>query len=304
MALVNMRCENCGAPLRENGDCYICEYCGSVVIHIPGGEGEYSEGMSPGELKQKLFESGRSYTVVFPSEEEGDIDAAIIRGKLRLAEKQLDEGNAYLAEETLKGLPEGYFPAERLRFLAFIGARDEAELAMYSGDIRKLPQFERLLTYCNEQNRETYIAIADVCLSNSRAAAEIDKGRQMILAGMKTEALDHAAAMVKKYPQHSRAWELLIEARCCSDPEYSPFADLEYFKACPDAVINVTGGAEDGAGLPLNISPLISSRCREIRKKQEINAKFIRDILIRPAVVVAVILALIGIWKLIDMLFS
>ena len=82
-------------------------------------------------------------------------------------------------------------------------------------------------------------------------------------------------AMVKKYPQHSRAWELLIEARCCSDPEYSPFADLEYFKACPDAVINVTGGAEDGAGLPLNISPLISSRCREIRKKQEINALFI-----------------------------
>ena len=80
--------------------------------------------------------------------------------------------------------------------------------------------------------------------------------------------------------------------------------DLEYFKACPDAVVNVTGGAEDGAGLPLNISPLISSRCREIRKKQEINAKFIRDILIRPAVVVAVILALIGIWKLIDMLFS
>ena len=93
MSLVNMTCENCGAPLKKNGDHYICEYCGSVVIHIPGGEGEYSEGMSPGELKQKLFESGRSYTVVFPSEEEGDIDAAIIRGKLRLAEKQLAENN-------------------------------------------------------------------------------------------------------------------------------------------------------------------------------------------------------------------
>ena len=184
------------------------------------------------------------------------------------------------------------------------GVKDEAELSAYAGELSSFGHYDSALAAAGERTRETYREIEKVCRKNAEISREIGKGRELLRAGMLADGLAYAEEMVRRYPAYARARELLIEAKCLSDENYSPFADLEFFKACPDASVAVSGGEEDYYGAPKNISPVIAERCKQVAGRRMSRDKLIGKYLIRPLLVLIAVGALVGVWFLIDSLFG
>ena len=304
MALADLKCTGCGAPLTARGNTYVCPYCGTTVVQIADAHVDANvQLLSPEEFRTRLEASRKTFVMAPGGGGVCDIDDAVLKGKLAYAAQLLHEHKAYEVSGALKGIPETVFEAERLRFLAEIGVRDETELAAYAGDIRQLPHYQTLLAAGNGSCRETYTYISGICLENARILEEIGKGMELLSAAQIDQALAYGEQMVRQYPSHARAWELLIAARCAKDGAYDPFADLGYLLACPDAELTVTGG-EMVNGIPRYIAPGIADRCHAIRQKRERSGAFVRDFLIRPLLLLLGIGALIGIWQLITFLIS
>ena len=304
MALIQMKCANCGAALRQEGGQYVCDYCGAISLFFADADADISQAVTAEEFRQKLAQSGRTYLIEPGGNGISDVDEKILQGKLKAAQKALSEGKGYLVEEYLKGIPANVFAAERLRLLSEAGVKDEAELSAYAGELSSFGHYDSALAAAGERTRETYREIEKVCRKNAEISREIGKGRDLLQAGMLADGLAYAEEMVRRYPAHARARELLIEAKCLSDENYSPFADLEFFKACPDASVAVSGGEEDYYGAPKNISPVIAERCKQVAGRRMSRDKLIGKYLIRPLLVLIAVGALVGVWFLIDSLFG
>ena len=306
MALVEMKCQNCGAPLTERKNGYVCPHCGSFQLFIVDQDEEISALSMPlEEFRQKIKEKQRTFILSRDGALKAvDIDSAIVRKKIEDAQSLLSEGKGYAVEEALRGVPEDNFAAERLRFLAETGARDEAELACFALDLKQCRHFADVLNLCDMQTRQTYEALEELCLENREILSQIGEGKRLLDAGLLEEGCAYANAMLQKYPTHAASWEIFIEANCKKDEKYDPFPDLEYLLSCPDSLQYGYGAEKDYYGAPRGISAAIAQRCRKIAgKKQQKNAVFYRYIL-RPLIVLAGIGILIGVWKLIDVLLG
>lgn len=303
MALVEMKCTNCGAPMKASGGKFECEYCGTILLEMPTGvEAERPDVLSVGEFKEKLEEGKRNFVVDFGGEAVADIDAEILKGRLKLAEEELRAGRANKVDEILKSVPDTVFAAERLRLLASVGVADETELAAYAGDLETNGHYTRATKLATPETKETYAYLADVCRQNVEVNAEIAKGREMLSLKMYDKGAEYATRMVSKYPTRARAWELLMEAKCLCDDKYNPFDDLEKFKLCPDAALAVTGGEEDADGIPRGISRVVAERCREVLKPVKSRRAFVSKYIVAPLLTAIGIAAVVGIWKLIEYL--
>ena len=302
MALAEMKCPSCGAPLKTCGNHYECEYCGNVVVELATADAGFdTASVSLEELKKRIACSKKTFTVNI-GVPFGDVDAEILEGKLNLADKALREGKPYEVDGILKGVPETLFAAERLRLFAETGARDEAELASYAGDITKLKHYDTLIAACTPENREIYEYVADRCKENAEVKNEILKGEQLIAVQKYDEALKYAEIMVGKYPARARAWLLLMEAKCAVDPNYNPFEDMECFKVCPDVAVTVTGGGEDEDGIPENIPRTVRDRCRKCLRAKNAGKAILAKYVVVPLLTAIVVAAAIGLWQLFEFL--
>lgn len=303
MALVEMKCANCGAPMKERDGRFECEYCGSLLLEFASLDGvEGAAVVSVDEFRKKMEESKRRYAVNLGGTALADVDGEILKGKLKFAEDELRAGRAYRVEGILKGVPDTVFAAERLRFFAETGAADETALAAYAGDVTAFEHYGTMTAAATEETRETYAYIAEVCRANAEADTEIAKGKEMLAVRMYAQGVEYAARMVAKYPSHAKAWELLTHARCLADGKYNPFDDLAKMKLCPDAAFAVMGGEEDADGIPRGIAEPVAERCRAVLQPAKARRAFLWKYVLAPLLTLAGIGVLVGIWQLIDFL--
>lgn len=302
MALVQMNCKNCGAPLERQGDAYVCPHCGSRVLDILDASVEAgADIVTPAEFGERLKAQKTAFVVDFGDTLRAfDAQTEAWNAQLRQALRLLQARKDYAVEEALRGVPDTLFAAERLRLLADVGARDEAELACWSGDLRSRPHFERVCATGDFEQKRLYERIAEECAENARIGKEIARGKVLLDSEAFADAERYAAVMCAQYPTDARAWELLIAARCGKDGEYDPQHDLSYFFRCPNCEI-VYGVPLEGETLPRTLSPAVRDRVRAIASKKGSRSAPLRKVL-AGVIVLAGIGVLALVWALIEAL--
>ena len=300
MALVKLACTSCGAPLEERDGMFVCAHCGATYIGIcDPREGFDAGGMSPEEFERKLAGYGELFVL---KSEDGvelfDTDAELAASALRFAEGKLAEGDFAEAAKAAEGMAENSFRAARVCLLSAVGARNEAELSAYSGDIASLPQFERVAALADERIRGTYLRLAEVCAANAEASRKIEKGMGFVLAQDAESAKVYADRMLRSYPAHSEAWELYIAAKCLSDAAYDPSSDLEFLKKCPDYKYVYAPDTFRAR----SFTPVVAERFAAFEGKRTARAAFIRRYIVTPLAALAAVGVGMGVWKLFEAL--
>lgn len=304
MSLVQMNCKNCGAPLEKQGGEYVCKHCGARVLSVLDASVETgAEVIGAEEFERELQKRKSAFAVDFGTGYrvfEGATE--VINGQIRQAARFLQSGKSYAVEEALRGVPDTVFAAERLRLLAAIGAKDEAELSYWAGNLHKTLHFERVLALADHEQRRVYERLAEVCAENARIAREIGEGMRLVEAQAYEDAERYGAVMCAKFAACARAWELLIAARCGRDRAYDPSADLAKCRRCPDFSM-AFGEPLEGEDLPRSLSPLILERWREMKRKKQATSKW-KGKFIGGLITAAGIALLVVIWTLIEKALS
>ncbi len=110
MALINMKCDNCGAPLKAEGSAYVCDYCGAVYARIADPDACLTGSVTIEEFKQELEKSARTFSVSFDdAASDSYTDNELSRDRLRLAGELLIEARCLNDP--------GYTPSEDLEYL-------------------------------------------------------------------------------------------------------------------------------------------------------------------------------------------
>lgn len=302
MELVGLTCTNCGAPLEEADGMFRCAHCGSVYIKVCDPADGFDAGsMSIEEFEKKLSESSVLFAV---KGEEGtelfDTDAEIAASRLKYAAEKLCEGDFAGAADAVKEMPEDSFAAERVRMLAAAGAKDEGELAAFSGDLNSLPHFKNVVALADDRARAAYLKLSDICAAGAEASRKIKKGMAFVDAHDAEKAKLYADEMLRAYPTRSEAWELYMAAKCLRDEKYDPASDLCFMKKCPD--FKYVFGDEDFLLRPL--SPVLASRLAATTAKKNTRAKFLNKYILTPVAVVVLVGGGIAIWQLLSALFG
>lgn len=268
MALVQMNCKNCGAPLERRGTEYVCPHCGARVLDVVDAEGTDAPVISAEEFEKILEEQKKGLVLEYGGElHELDAEGSAKRAKLHRAESLLRAGKPHEADLALEGLSDTLFPAVRLRLFAEAGARDEAELACWAGDVHALRWFDRVYALCDFEQRRVYDRIEKSCAENVGILKEIGQGMEVLRAGDVEEALRVALALCRKYPAKAKSWELLCAARCLADEEYDPTEDVGRFYRCPDCRI-LYGPPFEGEPFPRTGEKCIFERMREVERRK------------------------------------
>lgn len=305
MAFVDMKCKSCGATLRVCDGYLTCDYCGSVYFRLSSdGIPDGAENTSLEEFLKKIDENTNTYCVNCSSGIISDADADLTASKLKAASKALENGEFYKVDDILKGLPRDMFAAARLRLLAAAGATSETQLCFFAGDLKKIKEYEDLLSCADDENNAVYSIVEQKCLENEKTVKEIAKGHEFLRIGQYADGLKFAEETVRKHPFFAKAWELLIKARCLNDEKYDPVEDLRRLQACPDASFAVSENEKDVNGAPYGIDATIKERCRITAGKRNAKAEFFNRYLLKPVLVLIALGALIGIWKLIEALIG
>ena len=302
MELVKMTCTNCGAPLEEKDGMLRCAHCGCGYIRVcDPSDGFDAAAMSIEEFEQKLADASVLFAVKGADGTElFDTDAEVAASRLSYASERLSAGDFEEAYGAVSALGSDSFSAERIRLLASMHARDEGELAAYSGDITAAPHFNEVLTLADERTRAAYLRLADVCSANAEASRRIGKGMAFVDAHDAEKAKLYADEMLRAYPTRSEAWELYMAAKCLRDEKYDPVSDLCFMKKCPD--FKYVFGDDDFILRPL--SPVLASRLASATAKKNTRAKFLNKYILTPVAVVVLVGVGIAIWQLLSALFG
>lgn len=305
MALITMKCKSCGASLSVTDGYCVCPYCGSVYFRlvenvcVPD-----AETISLAEFENKVICSSKKYYLNCKKGVVSDADANLTNSKITAAEKALDDFKLYKIADILKDVPADNFTAARIRLLCAAGVRNENELCLYCGDLKKLGEYDAFLSVCDDYAKAVYKDIEEKCIENAKTANKIKKGYEYLRIGETESGLRYAKELISFYPYNARAWELLIVTKCAADKDYDPACDLEKLKACPDFPLIAGTGQSDVYGTPIDLSPTIRERCRTIKSARRLKATFFYKYLLKPLLVLIAVGTLIGIWKLIELLVS
>ena len=184
------------------------------------------------ELVRRAAEERKKYAPLA----EGSPSLAGSRGEsLRRASHLLEEGQFERAAEQIPA-EDASFAAERLRFLAQMQVKGEAELACLPCDLSMKRGFERLCTLAGANSR-VYAEIARSCAEKSVVYTRIAEGKTLLTQGKEEEAASLACKLIGKYPLCAGCYDLYAAVRCASDAQYDPVSALEKLSACPDAFL-------------------------------------------------------------------
>ena len=257
MALVEMKCPNCGAPMRGEGSCFVCSHCGTSVLNVIDAKIDSDVTiMSAEEFAAKLEEGKKSFVInVNDRFEEFDVDTMVINKKIKDAGEALERGEYDSVERLLSGVPRAkYFAVERLIFLASKCAKNEFGLTDCCGDIRdgkiiwigreKVILYDRMIALADAETKRTYEQIRKYCIEKGKVLNEINEINKLFEVKLFDEAVTYAKKMCQTYPQAAYAWKMLYKAKRKVDPGYAGVDEFEKAKKCPDYLGNPIKGTE------------------------------------------------------------
>ena len=259
MALVNMKCPNCGAALdnanREVGQ-FRCPYCNSVVLNIIEAkiEGDI-EAVNVDTFIRRLNEQRQSF-VVHTGEQFKIVDAqtAIINGKLEEAKRNLASGNYDTVLDLLEKVPNDIVAAERLKLLAWHKAKNEYDLTLGKVPLdnneesyhekfytvyheKSCAVYEHFLSICDKETAGSYRKINEIRKKNLAIKNEIALCADFFDGiHLYKEAYNYACKMCREYPSDAYSWCCLHFAKRTIDPVYDSHItkEIELMQKCPN----------------------------------------------------------------------
>ena len=227
MALVNMKCPNCGGVLQQDAAetaQFECPYCHATVLNILDVKVEGDiEKIDADEFVRRLNEQKKKFVIrVDRQYKVVDVRTAVINGKLEQAEKHLSQGNFSEAIRTLDGVPADIPAAARILFLAANGCVNEYELALGGTPLREKSR----LSVFDEETAASYRKIEEIRAENGRIVQEIREGYTLMNGGifLIKEAYSYALNMCGKYPSSPHAWKLLGDVKSRADSSYGVYS--------------------------------------------------------------------------------
>lgn len=254
MAVVEMKCPNCGGKMGLTNNQFMCPNCRTMVLNIMDAKIDADVTvMSPDEFAKKIEESKRQFVVnINDNIQVFDVQTRIINKKIADASLALEHGEYEQVGILLKDVPTNIFSAERLRYLAEFRARNEYELSSYNGyiDVEKRrytyggtynyphARYQNIIELADEQTKATYKKIAEYCReqfdTKNKIKNEINEVDGLINVNLYTDAVAYAKEMCRKYPHTEKSWLKLCEIKFKIDPEYPGIVEYKNMCACPD----------------------------------------------------------------------
>ena len=183
MATIQIKCPNCGATPRIEGDLLICEYCNSITMRIFSSDAAFNATeMDLQNFRTALENNKRDFFIRINSVIRAtDVDSLILNKRLDMATQALKSA-AYDQVPSILSTVRGEFAAERLVLLARYRAQSEQQIAMMAIE----PDFSALYPLCDEETENTYREIEKICRKNVRLQEMVNKGYELLSLNSRT----------------------------------------------------------------------------------------------------------------------
>lgn len=226
MPFVEMKCPNCGAPMKLENNQLVCPHCSTMMLNIVDAKIDKDVTvMNPKEFADMIEKAKKQFVVkINDNYELFDVDVKVANKKISDATQFLNEGYFSEVLEVLEGLPENILSVERLRLLATCNAKNEYELSLYEGlidDIGKTNKrnsyVRNILKLSDAQTKETYKKLIAYCREQyeikKTMEKEVRKGKDLVDAGLYDDARLYIKEMCQKYPSNAYSWAYACEIK-------------------------------------------------------------------------------------------
>ncbi len=240
MAVVQMKCPNCGGTMGLVNNQFICSNCRTMMLNIVDAKIDADVTvMSPDEFARKIEESKRQFIVnINDNLKVFDVNTMVINKQIQDATSSLARGEFDQVMASLSSVPSDILSAERLRYLAEFRVKNEYELSFHDGYIDENPHFKNIIRLADDQTRATYQKIAYYCReqydTKRRIEAEITEVNKLLDVKLYQEAIAYTKEMCKKYPQTALSWAYACEVKCTISSNYNGNLEFSMMEKCPD----------------------------------------------------------------------
>ncbi len=240
MALVQMKCPNCGGVMKTEREQFVCPNCRTMILNIVDAKIDADVTvMSPEEFAKEIAKSKRRFVVnVNNNLQVFDVKTRVINKKISDALKELYVGKFKNVFQCLDGVSSDVLAAERLRFLAHYEVGSEASfLSLRARDTKNLTEnyhYKKILELADEQTRATYLKIGELCETKKKVEEEILQIDQLIGVQLYSDALTYAKEMCRKYPFTAVSWEALCKAKLKINENCSLEKEFKMMEMCAD----------------------------------------------------------------------
>lgn len=247
MAIVQMKCPNCGGTMGLVNNQFKCPNCRTMILNIVDAKIDADVTvMSPDEFARKIEESKRQFIVnINDNLKVFDVNTMVINKKIQDATQALEAGRFDTVKSILEGVPDDILSVERLRFLADFKVTNEYELSFYDGYIDTVSyeygrsnHYSNIIKLADEQTKATYLKLAEYCRNqyNTRKQIETEilEVNKLLNVKLYQEAIAYSTEMCRKYPQTSLSWGHLCQVKNSISSNYNCNAEYVMMKECPD----------------------------------------------------------------------
>ncbi len=229
MAIVEMKCPNCGSSMQLKDGQFFCPSCRTMMLHIIDAKIDADVSViSPEEFQKKLEESKKSYIIKLESNVKVfDVDTEIINARIKNASVALENGEFGEIFGLLEGVSNKILSAERLRFLAKCEVKSESDF-VYGANINQGKEhFDNIINQCDTTTRETYLKIASICEERYTREREtekkIGKAAELVTVGQFDSAFTYSQQICKEDPTNPFVWAwmaMMVWKKAKKSPDY------------------------------------------------------------------------------------
>lgn len=240
MAIVQMKCPNCGGIMELSNNQFICPNCRTMMLNIVDAKIDADVTViSPDEFAKKIEDSKRQFIVnINDNLKVFDIDTMVINKKIQDATECLNNRKFSEVISCLNGVSSNILSVERLRYLAEFRVENEYELSFHSGYIDSNQHFQNIICLAEEQTKATYQKIADYCReqydTKCRIEYEIKEVNKLLDVKLYQEAIAYINEMCKRYPQTALSWIYACKVKCTISKNYNCNLEFSMMEKCPD----------------------------------------------------------------------
>lgn len=236
MAIIEMKCPNCGGQMQLVNNQFTCPNCRTMMLNIVDAKIDTDVTvMSPDEFAKKIEESKRQFVVnINDNIKVFDVDILVINKRIKDATIALEKRKFFEVFQILNPLQHDILSVERLRLLAEYNVINEYELSLCKKYIDKNKYYLNIVSLADEQTKATYIKLADYCREQCDIKKEIDEIGKLFTVRLYQEALAYAKEMCRKYPQTALSWMSVCEAKCHLGRDYNFDLEFSMMEKCPD----------------------------------------------------------------------
>lgn len=240
MAVVQMKCPNCGATMELVNNQFSCPNCRTMILNIVDAKIDTDVTvMSPDEFARKIEASKRQFVVNIDDKiKVFDVNTMVINKKIQDATHALNKGDFSAVLSILEGLPGDILSVERLRFLARYKVKNEYELSFYDGYIDNNYNYSNIIKLADDKTKATYQKLAEYCRdqydTKKRIEAEITEVDKLLAVKLYQEAVAYTKEMCRKYPQTALSWAYACEVKCSISMNYNCDFEFSMMEKCPD----------------------------------------------------------------------